>query len=86
MKMYKTGGWKELIEAVEVEKVTEKSVWVGGLRKARRRNYCIYWDTMKEAEEHLREYYKSRIESAERFIKNAKDDLEALNILVKEIK
>jgi hypothetical protein len=27
MKMYKTGGWRELIEVVEVTKVTEKSVW-----------------------------------------------------------
>ena len=79
MKMYKTGGWKELIEVVEPTKVTEKSVWLANRRSAKRSNYANYWDTMEEAKEHLKEKYKRMIESAERKIEKAKADLEALN-------
>ena len=79
MKMYKTGGWKELIEVVEPTKVTEKSVWLSNGRSAKRSNYGNYWDTMVEAKEHLKEKYNRMIESAERMIEKAKADLEALN-------
>lgn len=79
MKMYKTGGWKELIEVVEPTKVTEKSVWLANGRSAKRSNYENYWYTMEEAKEHLKEKYKWMIESAERKIEKAKSDLEALN-------
>ena len=79
MKMYKTGGWKELIEVVEPTKVTDKSVWLANGRSAKKSNYGNYWDTMEEAKEHLKEKYKRMIESAERKIENAKADLEALN-------
>ena len=79
MKMYKTGGWEELIEVVEPTKVTEKSVWLSNGRSAKRSNYGNYWDTMEEAKEHLKEKYKRMIESAERKIEKAKADLEALN-------
>jgi hypothetical protein len=86
MKMYKTGGWKELIEVVEVEKVTEKSVWLSHGRIARISNYCIYWDTVEEAEEHLKASYNTMIKVAERRIEMAQYNLEALDILVKIIK
>ena len=79
MKMYKTGGYKELIEVVEPTKVTEKSVWLSNGRSAKRSNYGNYWDTMEEAKEHLKEKYNRMIESAERKIEKAKADLEALN-------
>ena len=79
MKMYKTGGYKELIEVVEPTKVTEKSVWLSNGRSAKRSNYGNYWDTMEEAKEHLKEKYNRMIESAERKIEKAKADLEALD-------
>ena len=79
MKMYKTGGYKELIEVVEPTKVTEKSVWLSNGRSAKRSNYGNYWDTMEEAKEHLKEKYNRMIDSAERKIEKAKTDLEALN-------
>jgi len=77
--MYKTGGWKELIEVVEPTKVTEKSVWLSNGRIAKRSIYGNYWDTMEEAKEHLKEKYNRMIESAERKIEKAKADLEALD-------
>ena len=79
MKMYKTGGWKELIEVVEPTKVTEKSVWLANGRIAKRSNYANYWDTIEEAKEHLKEKYNRMIESAERKIEKAKSDLEVLS-------
>jgi hypothetical protein len=79
MKMYKTGGWKELIEVVEPTKVTEKSVWLSNGRSAKRSNYGNYWDTMEEAKKHLKEKYNRMIESNERKIEKTKADLEALN-------
>ena len=79
MKMYKTGGFKGLIEVVEPMKVTEKSVWLSNGRNAKRSNWQNYWDTLEEAKEHLKEKYKRVIELAETNIEKAKADLEALN-------
>ena len=79
MKMYKTGGWKELIEVVEPTKVTDKSVWLSNGRSAKRSNYDNYWDTIEEAKEHLKEKYNRIINSAEKKIEKAKADLESLS-------
>ena len=79
MKVYRTGGWKELIEVLEPTKVTEKSVWFANGRIAKRGRYENYWDTMEEAKEHLEEKYNRMIESAERKIEKAKANLEALS-------
>jgi hypothetical protein len=81
MKMYKTGGWKELIEVVEVEKVTEKIVWFakGRYDKRKSSNYCSYWDTMEEAKEHLKASYNTMIKDAESKIKRAEYYLEVIN-------
>jgi len=79
MKVYKTGGWKELIEEIEPTKVTEKTVWLSNGRSAKRSNYANYWDTMEEAKEHLEVKYKRVIKAAESKIEKAKADLEALS-------
>ena len=79
MKVYKTGGLKELIEEIGATKVTEKSVWLSNHRSAKRSNYGNYWDTIEEAKEHLKEKYTRTIASAERMIVKAKADLEELS-------
>lgn len=79
MKIYKTGGYKELIEEIEATKVTEKSVWLSNGRSAKRSNYANYWDTIEEAKEHLKEKYNRMINSAEKKIEKAKTDLEGLS-------
>lgn len=79
MKVYKTGGWKEVIEEIEATKVTEKSVWLSNGRSAKRSNYANYWDTIEEAKEHLEAKYKRMIEASESKIAKAKADLEALS-------
>ena len=85
MKMYKTGGRKELIEEEEVTRATEKSVWIFSprlkqeIRCAKRSNHGNYWDTIEEAKAHLKEKYNKRIQYAEKQIEKAKAYLEALN-------
>ncbi len=79
MKVYKTDGWKELIEEIEATKVTEKTVWLSNGRSAKRSNYANYWDTIEEAKEHLEGKYKRMIKAAEAKIENAKADLESLS-------
>lgn len=79
MKLYKTGGWKELIEEIEATKVTEKSVWLSNGRSSKRSNYANYWDTIEEAKEHLETKYKRMIKASESKIAKAKADLEALS-------
>ena len=78
MKVYKTGGWKELIEEVEVIKVTEKSVYLSNGRSLRHTNYCSYWDTLEEAKNHLiRKYSKN--------IKFHTDQMNAFKIKLEEL-
>ena len=79
MKMYKTEGWKELIEEVEVIRATEKSVWLAKGRYAKKSNHGNHWNTIEEAKAHLKEKYNKEIQSAEKQIEKAKAHLEALN-------
>ena len=79
MKVYKTDGWKELIEEIEATKVTEKTVWLSHGRSAKRSNYINYWDTIEEAKEYLEAKYKRMIKTAEIRIEKVKADLEELS-------
>ena len=79
MKVYKTDGWKELIEEIEAEKVTDKTVWLSNGRSAKRSNYGNYWDTIEEAKEYLEAKYKRIIKASETKIEKAKTDLQALS-------
>ena len=79
MKVYKTDGWKELIEEIEAEKVTDKTVWLSNGRGAKRSHYANYWDTIEEAKEYLEAKYKRIIKASETKIEKAKTDLQALS-------
>lgn len=79
MKVYKTDGYKELIEEIEVTKVTDKSVWLSNGRSAKRGNFANYWDTIEEAKEYLEAKYKRIIKDSENKIEKVKANLEALS-------
>ena len=53
MKMYRTGQYYKLIEVVEVDRATEKSVWINGRTIRKRSNFYSYWDTVQDAKQHL---------------------------------
>lgn len=84
MKLYRTGWGNELIKEVEVEKQTEKSIWIKNryngkvTRCAKHSNYDNFWKTIEEAKQHLTEKYNRIIKSAEYKIEHAISNLEEL--------
>ena len=85
MKMYKTGGWKMLIEEVEIERVTEASVWVESKskydsgRQGRKTNYQSFWDTKEEAKEYLKDKLESSLLNAKETLSRIENKLKELN-------
>jgi hypothetical protein len=69
---FKTGGGRNLIEPVEVEKETASSVWINGRRNNKRSGYDSYFDTWEEAKAYL-------LEQAERKVAGRRRSLEAAN-------
>lgn len=67
---YMTGGYKEDIEAIEIERETESSVWIDGRRRSKLSTWDIYHDTWEAARDHLMttathkvRNYQSRLDS-----------------------
>ena len=87
MKKYKTGGlWSPEINAVEVSKETEKSVWVtsyGGRQERRNKvtDYEAYHDSWKAARDHLINKANKALASAEKRVDHAKATLEKIELI-----
>ena len=64
MKKYQTGHWKQDITEIEVERETDKSVWVDGHRSSKSGGFYRIFDTRNEAAEFL-------LEAAERALGSA---------------
>lgn len=84
MKVYRTGGYADLIEVIEVTRINEKSIWVYNERRKKeersaRFSHQSHWETLEEAKQHLRDIYNRKIEYAEKSIIRAKKDLEKLD-------
>lgn len=63
--MYRTGSWGlESIVKVEIEKETEKCVWVNGRRSAKRSEFEQYHNTWKEAHAYLMVIAEGKLNSA----------------------
>ena len=60
------------IESVEVEKETEKSVWINGRRESKNTLYGTFFDTWEQAHRELYLKQKRNVEN----IKNSLDDAE----------
>jgi len=50
---YKTGGYHKEIEAVEIEKESEKSVWINGRTQLKHTSYHNYFDTWQQGKDFL---------------------------------
>jgi len=70
MVMYYTDGylWDPSIKAVEVERVTESSVWADSRRRART---GAYFDTWEEAHAHLLMLADRKLHAAQRALETA---------------
>lgn len=79
MKKYRTGGYGELIEEIEIVKETDRCIFfrqdyfgkMREIRQAKRSSSTNYWNTIKEAKEFLKE-------RATISIKNYKESIERL--------
>ena len=72
MKKYRTSTLGKLIEAVEVERETEASVWVNGQRNGKRTEYHSYFNTFKEAKQYLLDIAERSVNSARLNLERAK--------------
>ena len=89
MIMYKTSRLKfDKIEPVEVERVSEKSVWTVStffkgrlMRKLKHSDYCDYWNTPEEAKKHLTDTCNKKILELEKEIEMLNRALAKISII-----
>lgn len=78
--MYRAWGFD--IDKVSVIRSTEKSVWIQnfdrGRRQARHSEYRAYFDTWKEAHEHLINKASREIDSATRKLERANNSMDKI--------
>lgn len=91
MIIYKTGGWRALIEPVKATRINEKSVWFYNEgrqreeRQARNTSYYQYWETIDEAEAYIRDKFEKKIQASEKSIIDSKKRLEELDELMLKV-
>jgi hypothetical protein len=73
-----TGGWGKEIEAVEVERQTDNSVWIDGRRIKKMSNWKKYHDTWVKAWEYLLSVAQGRVEGAEIQLVSAEEYLKKI--------
>ena len=78
IKIYKTDGYKEHIEEILADKVTDKTVWLKNGRSAKRSLYANYWDTKEEAKTYLTNKLTRNIKILENNLIKAINNLEEL--------
>lgn len=87
MKLFRVGGWKSLIEEVEVLRANEKSFWtkverfgkIKEERSAKITTYVQYFDTIEEAKAFLTKRYLNNIEVAKKKLAEAEANLKKLS-------
>lgn len=79
MLKYKTGGFVKPIEPVEIERETDKCVYIRGCRHAKLTDYYAFHDTWDEAKAYL-------MSKAEDSVFNARRNLERANSHLGNIK
>lgn len=78
---YMTGGWDKEIETKEVERETEKCVWIGGNRHLKWTSWHKYHDTWEDAKDYLLCVAKRKVESHEGQLVSAKESLSKIEKL-----
>ena len=79
--MYRSGNYVGFIEKVEVTKFSDKSVWMYNSHKEKEQregrftHYWSYWETFKDAKQHLVDINKEKVKTIERQLIYAKTEL-----------
>lgn len=63
------------VEEVEADRVTEKSIWVDGRRNNIEGRYYTYFSERADAVQHVIDFHKQKVESAERRLEYCRDNL-----------
>lgn len=69
---------KEFIKAVEVEKFTDKTVWIRSRRYSRSSQFDNYFPTFEEAKEFVVEKFKRRLQSSKDNLYRCEADLQKI--------
>jgi len=70
------------VDAVDVERVTESSVWIDGRRNSIEGRYCSYFSEFADAKRHVVDHYLGKVESAKRRLNNCQKDLRKAECLL----
>lgn len=62
--------WGVKIEQIEVERETEKFVWIDGRRNAKKSEYENYFDSFDDAKKFLMDYADDRLRKARLVLQN----------------
>ena len=73
---YKTSGisFGKLIEEVDIEKETDKSVWINGRRLSRRSSWDSYHDTWDDAKKFLLDIAEQKLTLARHVLNKAQSE------------
>lgn len=88
MKLYKTGGYKELIEEIEATRVTDKCYWqkspFNGVenRLSMRSNYDNVWKTKDEAKQYLLEKTTRSLEATKSNLNKLRSKLDQIESII----
>ena len=78
MKKYRIKGSSTHIEVVEVERDTDRNVWVDGQRISKKSGYFTYYDTWEVAHQILFFNAEKKVENLEYVLEGAKADLQKI--------
>lgn len=74
--------FNDMIIIVEVEKETDKSVWVNGSRFSKRSEWKNFFSDLDEAKKCLRDYHKSEMDRAENNAHNKRKTYEDIELYI----
>jgi hypothetical protein len=81
MLRYKTKGWDNDIEAVEIERETASSIWINGRRVRKDSCYDRFFDSWELAHDHLLKRCESQIENLKGQLARWKTELKKIKAM-----
>jgi len=81
MEVYKVGSFTKGIETVTALRATEKTVWIGNRRCARKSHYEKYFDTYEQAKAYLLDQAKMKLERAKDNLERSEENLKYVQSL-----
>jgi len=75
---YETGSYGQFVDAVEVERFTDSSVWIRGRRRSRASTWKNYFETRQLAWDYLIGKAQAKLDGAEARVRTAQIDLKKI--------